>query len=516
MLFLDFFKKKRLVWYLRSALKTAKKRPRHISQTPFPHVVIDNVFPERIHRALTREFRNVLDRGLSLAWNKNFFSRLAIYNASIWTPSPFLPSSSNIFFTEEWLNFVTGFFPAVQRTNNTGLTFHHHPIKSRDTLVWHGMAYGAFKNNPLPNGINAWYHNCKHAEDPTTGNSEDIFHEIRALAVVYFLNNGPWREGSGGEMGLYREGNTDAPAALIAPLNNRLLIFEVTPHSFHGFRKNFMHEQNCIVQWIFEKPEDTFRKYDKKNIVPWTEVRSAVLHQGYPVNPGPPPVPAPRQKQKTILLIGCGGKLGSAFVRRYGTEYRIIGVARSASSRQSLLYDFIQADASWEWERIIDTVLARHASIDVLINNAVSYDYTPLLEKKVHHFSTELQTNLIAPLAFAQGLLRKDWLRFTPEKNRLQNRLIINIGSISGTKLRKNIDQGTYSVTKAALHMLALHMATEWKIYGIRANVVAFHGFKQRVSPETATAAIDACIHNRDATGQIFLVSDTNVETYAG
>lgn len=516
MLFFDFFKRKNLDWHIQSTLKTIKKKHCPTSELPFPHVIIDNAFPEKIHRGLTREFQSAINRGLSLTWNKNLFSRLAIYNAYIWTPNPASQSFSNIFFTHEWLNFIAGFFPDVKRTNNTGVTFHHHSIKSQDTLIQHGMAYGAFKNDPLPNGINAWYHQCKHTQDPTLLDTPDIFHEVRAIAIVYFLNNKPWQKSGGGEISLYHKKEDNEPSVAIAPINNRLLIFEATPHSFHAFKKNLIHERNCIIQWIFEKSEDTFRKYNKKNIVPWTQIKTDALNRNYPINPK---VSAPislREKPKTILLIGCSGKLGTAFIQRYTNQYHIIGVARDTPAHRSLLHDFIQADASWEWESIIDTALSHHGSIDILINNAASYNHSPLLEKEIHHFSAQLQMNLIAPFAFAQTLLRKDWLRFSCEENCLRNRLIINIGSVSGTKVRKNISQGTYSTTKAALHMLTLHMAAEWDVYGIRANTIAFHGFRNRVSPETATTAIEACINNRDATGQIYLVSDTKIETYSG
>lgn len=219
-----------------------------------------------------------------------------------------------------------------------------------------------------------------------------------------------------------------------------------------------------------------------------------------------------QQTRKKILLIGCSGKLGTAFVRRYAKRYDIIGVARHAPKNPFLLHGFIQADASREQKRIVQTVIDRHGSIDVLINNAVSYDYKPLLEKSIEDFSSELQINLIAPFAFSQELLKEDWLRFTPEENRLQNRLIINIGSVSGTKLRPNINQATYSTAKTALHMLTLHMAAEWRIHGIHANVIAFHGFKGYVSPETATSAINTCINNHLANGCIYLVSDTKTE----
>lgn len=196
------------------------------------------------------------------------------------------------------------------------------------------------------------------------------------------------------------------------------------------------------------------------------------------------------QNTKKVLLIGSSGVLGSAFVERSASRYQIIGVARHSPPNASLLFDFIQADASWEWERIIGTVLERHTSVDVLINNAVYYDLVPLIEKKIHHLSTELQTNVAAPFAFSQELLLKSWSRSSPEENRQKNRSIINIGSMSGVNIYPHIKQGTYSATKAALHMLTLHMAAEWQTYGIRVNGMAFGRIGGNTSFEFANQAL--------------------------
>lgn len=483
-------------------------------EAPFRHIIIDNAFPQKIYLDLEEKFQNTLDRGINLSWEKDSFSYLQIYDSFIWTPSPAQRPFSQIFFTPDWLDFINSFFPEVNRTNETGLTFHHRPAKSRNGLTWNGMAYGAFKNDPLRNGINAWYHQCRHAQDPESRTHQtDILYRVRCIAVFYFLNNKNWRHGDGGIELCVNEKAGSTPS-YIAPLNNRLLIFPITPESFHYFRANITNEQNCLVQYLFEDPEDTFVRYDRTHLSSWDEIRrkSVNIRSSYQAHPNHSGIQK-RENQKKVLLIGCTGKLGSAFVKKYANEYRIIGVARTRPA-ENLLYGFILADASLEWDFIIKTALNLYGSIDILINNAVSYQYRDLAEQTPHDFNVQLRTNLVSPFALSRNLFLNDWSKLSRKENIHKNHSIINIGSISGVKLRGNIQQGTYSVTKAALHMLTLHLASEWKKYGIRVNAIAFHGFKNHVSAETAVSTIKTCIENRGITEEIFIVSDKKTKIY--
>ena len=179
-------------------------------------------------------------------------------------------------------------------------------------------------------------------------------------------------------------------------------------------------------------------------------------------------------KKKSILLVGCGGDLGSTFVDRYADEFSIIGVSRAEPRNKNLLSHFIRADITWEFQRVVRETLQHTPLIDALVYNAVYYDLSPLIKKKIHRMSTEFQTNVIVPFTCAQELLLRHWIHNSPDENRQHNISITNIGSQSGVHCYPNIHQGTYSATKSALHMLSLHMAAEWQEYGIRTNTLAY------------------------------------------
>lgn len=506
---LKLFQRKNHLLTVENLILSIRKKHPTITEFPFQHIIIDDALPEKICLHLTEIFENTFKKGTSSFWKEDYFSWRAIYGSFIWTPSPKHPLFSNIFLTPEWLDFVTSFFPEIQRTNDTGLTFHHRPIKSRDTAVWNGMAYGAFKEDPLQNGINAWYNQCKHTIDPwkNTTNRKNIFYKARGIVIIYFFNNKPFPTSEEG-IQLFENEKGDSAHLSIKPINNRLLIFPITPKSFYRFH-NHINETNCFIQYLFENPENALTRCNDIRPLSWNQISQIPLISQAGLS-------TPKEKsQKTMLLIGCGGKLGTVLVKYFCTKYHIIGVSRTKPKIASLLYDFIQADISSEWDRVIKTATSRHKSIDILINNAVFYNYRTLLEQEIRDINTSIQTNLIAPFAITQKLLQKDWLRFTPQENFLRNRVVVNIGSISGTRLRDNLGQGIYSTTKAALHMMTLHLASEWIEYGIRVNAIAFHGFKHDTSPETALTAIETCLNNQDITGKIFLVSNKTTKMYS-
>ena len=56
----------------------------------------------------------------------------------------------------------------------------------------------------------------------------------------------------GGETGLYGAGRQTAhtDSALIPPVNNSLILFECTPHSYHRFVANPGMVRNSIVMWL--------------------------------------------------------------------------------------------------------------------------------------------------------------------------------------------------------------------------------------------------------------------------
>jgi Rps23 Pro-64 3,4-dihydroxylase Tpa1-like proline 4-hydroxylase len=86
---------------------------------------------------------------------------------------------------------------------------------------------------------------------------------VRSIAVLYYFNNRPWQEGSGGETAFYESDREDAkPVCLIEPRNNRALAFEVSPLSYHAFQTN-RSVRSCLAMWFHSPERYCQRRYKK-------------------------------------------------------------------------------------------------------------------------------------------------------------------------------------------------------------------------------------------------------------
>ena len=89
------------------------------------------------------------------------------------------------------------------------------------------------------------------------GNYHDASGLNRRINAILYLNPG-WQEGWGGEFGLYDE-TGDKLIKKIAPVHNRLLIFDTNDKSFHGLPDplNFPegHARRSIILYYYTKDE---------------------------------------------------------------------------------------------------------------------------------------------------------------------------------------------------------------------------------------------------------------------
>jgi len=223
---------------------------------PFPHIIADNFFKEEIYEKLLNHFRSVLDRGFSEEDDATKFHPFLDlkgeyeYDGYVYVPRPEEEPSLEVFFTLAWNLFFSKTFR--QSTGwCTSLAYHHHPAGDQTGFVHHDNAFRAFSpHNQLSNGV-IFRENSKDTAS---------FQEMRAIALLYYLGDNPWKEGDGGETGIYQS-SKESPMKLVAPKNNRLFAFEISPRSLHAFQENFK-PRSSIVQW-FHAP--VWQKEAKQN-----------------------------------------------------------------------------------------------------------------------------------------------------------------------------------------------------------------------------------------------------------
>ena len=233
-------------------------------------------------------------------------------------------------------------------------------------------------------------------------------------------------------------------------------------------------------------------------------------------------------RKRVCLLTGAGGTLGAAFCRRFANRYHIAAVYRNrpptVPSQRRWITDPLdgqralpanthpvfemQADLTndGEIDRIVDVTLGRFDRIDVIVNAAgVALD-APLLDANRFQSALEQQllVNTILPMRLAANVSLKFW-RDRRANNLRANRNVVNVSSVSGLFVYPTPNRAAYGATKAAMNFLSCHMATEYRRFGVRVNVVAPTTFPGRIPTRRVTGAI-AMLDRGAMTGRIMVL----------
>jgi hypothetical protein len=213
---------------------------------PFPHIMIDNFFVDTTYRALVNHFTSVLQRGTTLEDDKlrfhpflNLKGKYA-YDGYVYVPPIEETPTLGIFGSVAWNLFFSSLFK--QPTGRcTSFAYHFHPENNRTGFVHNDFSLRMFSlQDKMSNGI------IPVAREKT--DTAPLFLERRIISLIFYLGNEEWTQSDGGETGLYVSKGGE-PVKLIAPKNNRMLAFQISPQSFHAFQKNYKN-RSSIVQWF--------------------------------------------------------------------------------------------------------------------------------------------------------------------------------------------------------------------------------------------------------------------------
>jgi 3-oxoacyl-[acyl-carrier protein] reductase len=226
---------------------------------------------------------------------------------------------------------------------------------------------------------------------------------------------------------------------------------------------------------------------------------------------------------RVCLFTGISGTLGRDFAARYANAYDIVGVYNTtfpavpvvsldaSGQRDPDAIYAVQADLAEEGavEEVVEKVLARFASVDLLIPAAVFRRFGIMKNRGfTDTLVWQFYMNVCVPVRFASALTRKSW-QHTPEENRARGRNIVNLSSTTGHHVYPK--QSGYGATKAALDLSTRHLAVELADIGIRANAVAPTTFPGLVSTESVSDAI-VRYDRSECTGEVWVI-DTGGES---
>lgn len=164
---------------------------------------------------------------------------------------------------------------------------------------------------------------------------------------------------------------------------------------------------------------------------------------------------------KNVLITGTSKGIGAQILKELeASGYRVYGCARTSSEDKNYLS--IDLTATENAKILYQKAKECLGSIDILINNAGIYDYSPIESIDFQMAQKIFNLNFIVPCLLCSyavaDMKQNKWGR------------IINIGSISGAVGEANAS--IYSATKAGLSGLTKSLALELAQYNITVNQI--------------------------------------------
>lgn len=230
---------------------------------PFPHVTASNVFDPTFYDMLDDEFRTLQRDQPEL-----FVRSLSNYDAAACNIDVVRDGPLGVFLSREWhdmLQRLTG----VAATGDVVATLHHHDAGSRRGWPHNDLNPGWFGGPPPgPRQVRTEASSTVNYRDGTSTNESPARAAVRAVSVLFYLANGPWKRGEQGETGLFTHATDTAPAIAVPPIDNSLVMFECTPYSMHAFLGTSK-PRNCVVMWLHRPRTDAVSRWGEHSIVEW-------------------------------------------------------------------------------------------------------------------------------------------------------------------------------------------------------------------------------------------------------
>lgn len=187
-------------------------------------------------------------------------------------------------------------------------------------------------------------------------------------------------------------------------------------------------------------------------------------------------------ESKVALITGSAKRLGACLSRAlhtsgfrvvihyYQSEKDAIRLCEELNQKRAQSATLIQADLkdTVNTAQLIHHTIQTFGRLDVLINNAASFDAIPMTQLNVANWQASLDSNLSAPLFLSKAA--------QPYLYKTQG-CIINMVDIRATQPLKNY--AAYCISKAGLVMMTKSLAKEWapdiRVNAISPGVVLWH-----------------------------------------
>ena len=232
---------------------------------PFPHVYVRDVFVAEFYRRLAAEFERAHDERPEI-----FTPVAAGYGATGAGLAELRNGPLEVFLSRAWHDLIEQ-VAGVPGTGDVEGSLHHHGPGSPRGWPHHDLSpawFPATEPGPGNIGLPGGDIDLKTGARPAGVPAREL---VRAVAVLFYLGNGAWQHGDGGETALFADnaGPTPAPAVVVPPLDNSMIVFECTPRSWHTFLGANTTARNSVVMWLHRPREQATGRWGGDRIVDW-------------------------------------------------------------------------------------------------------------------------------------------------------------------------------------------------------------------------------------------------------
>lgn len=219
--------------------------------TPFPHVVGEDVFAPDVYEQLVKDFRLLVEEQEAAHYN----TQHDFFGSSLF---PGQCGALELFLSPAWYELFARLFDVRGPGFLTGGVHRHQP-GSRD---------GFPHNDIYPEKLDV-----RRAGSDVLGFGGRVEGKaVRAVAILFYLNNGPWQPGDGGETALYWDWKdpVSLPVDSVPPRDNTLFAFGCNPHSYHSFRSN-RRRRDSVISFVYRGLDDYRRLWGDEGVRQYAE-----------------------------------------------------------------------------------------------------------------------------------------------------------------------------------------------------------------------------------------------------